>query len=86
MKPVSVYLFTNRNCLVFDKGGKQIAKYQRAITCYRVDKKIARELAEKTTEFYISKFGEWVKPISRLSFEYLLGLRTRKMDLEELEK
>lgn len=82
-KAHSVYLFMNRNCMVFDKEGSQLPEYQRGITCYRVDKKIARAVAAEAKEFHISSFREWSRPITRRSFEYLLGLRTRKMDTDE---
>jgi hypothetical protein len=79
----SVYLFMNRNCLVFDENGEQVAKYQRAIGCYRLNKKLAKELAAKAETFYLSKWQTWCHEIDRRSFEYLLGLRTKADDLAE---
>lgn len=84
-KPVTVILFTNRNCLVFNEAGQQIAEAQAAISCYHVDKRKAREVAQKGGKFYLACWGDWHHEISRRSFEYLLGLRTREMDVAEID-
>jgi hypothetical protein len=78
-----VILFTNRNVMVFNDEYIQIPFYQNAISCYKVDKTIAQEIADKSKKFYISSWTEWSKEITKKEFEYLLGLRTRQQDLEE---
>ena len=79
-KPVQVYLFTNRNCLIFDEIGNQIAELQAAISCYTVHKEMARAIAYAAEEFFIAEFNNWSHSISRESFMYLLGIRTEEDD------
>ena len=81
----TVCLFTNRNCMVFDEQGEQMVKYQRAISCYKVDKKLAMEVATSGAELFLSQWRAWMHPISSKEFQYLLGLRTRAMDLAEID-
>lgn len=80
----TIYLFLARNCCVFDEHGEQIIEYQRAMSCYRINKKLAMQATEEAEEFFISSWKDWAHPISRKSMQYMLGLRTRKMDLAEL--
>jgi hypothetical protein len=79
----SVYLFTNRNCLVFDEDGQQMPEFQGGISCYRLNRKKAQIVADKGQEFFLSRYQKWAQPISRREFEYLLGLRSRKRDIAE---
>lgn len=79
-KPEQVYLFTNRNCLIFDQNGNQIPELQAAISCYVVQKELARAIAFAADEFFIAEFNNWSHPISRFSFMYLLGIRTEEDD------
>jgi len=78
-----VILFTNRNLTVYNARGNQIPVYQRAVSCYGINKKLAREIACKSERFFLAKWKGWFEPITKKEFEYLLGLRTKKMDLEE---
>lgn len=80
-----VYLFTNRNCLVFDENGDQMEDFQKAINCYDLDREKAMQVSGMGEKFYIAKWQEWAHEISRESFQYLLGLRTREMDQKTIE-
>lgn len=83
MKKVKVfYLFTNRSCMAFDADGEQVLWAQRAITHYKINKQLARVAVSQAQEFHLSQFRGFDKIISRLEIEYLLGLRTKKMDME----
>lgn len=84
-KPVTMILYTNRNTIIFDTAGEQIGEAQQAISCYRVNKKKAQEVCEEAEHFFIARFGEWKQSISRREMEYLLGLRTSKKDIAEIE-
>lgn len=84
-KARTVYLFTNRNCLVFDDKGEQLAWYQRAISCYDLDPELAKEVARDAQEIFLSRWREWSHSITKKEFEYLLGLRTKEMDLADTE-
>ena len=79
-----VILYTNRNLMVFNTRDLQIPFYQKAVSSYRVNKKIAQEIADNAKHFYIAKWTEWIKPITKQEFEYLLGLRTKQRDLDEI--
>lgn len=79
-------LFTNRNIMVYNLQGNQIPFYQRAVSCYRINRKVAQEIADKADKFFIAQWREWFQPISKKEFEYLLGLRDRKRDLEDLAR
>lgn len=70
----SMWLFTNRNCLVFDKDGNQIVKYQAAISCSTLDPEVAFKATEEAEEFHIGKFREWEHEINRDSMRFLLGI------------
>jgi len=74
MRAYSIYLFTNRNCMVFNKSGEQILKYQKNMNCQRLDKDVAKKAIEEAREFYISKYKEWVHDVSKEEMSYLLGL------------
>jgi hypothetical protein len=78
-----VVLFTNRNIMVYNLKGNQIPFYQKSVSCYSINKKIAQEIADKAEKFFIARWTEWFEPITKKEFEYLLGLRTRAMDLAE---
>ena len=78
-----VILYTNRNIMVFTQCGHQIPDYQKAVNCYKVDKKLAQEIADKAQKFDLSKWRGSSIEITKKEFEYLLGLRTKKMDMEE---
>lgn len=80
-----VILLTNRNLLVFNPKGLQIPYYQRAVNCYRINKKAAQEIADKAKKFFIERHRQWMRSISKKEFEYMLGLRTRQRDREELQ-
>lgn len=79
----TMHLFTNRNCCAFDENGEQIVEYQRAINCYDIDPEMAMQATEEAENFYISKWREWNQAISRIEMQYLLGLRTRMMDMQD---
>ena len=79
-KAKKMFLFTNRNALVFDDGGEQIPEYQAAITCYSLNESIARKAIDEAEEFYIAKFREWCNPITKKEMTYLLGLAKRETE------
>jgi hypothetical protein len=79
-KAKQMWLFTNRNCLVFDENGEQITEYQRAITCYTLNKKMAKQACEEASEFHIGQWREWEHPIDKKHMLYLLGLAKREDD------
>lgn len=81
--PEQMWLFTNRNCLVFNAEGKQIPYYQRAIFCYGLDPEIAMECTLLAKQFFIAQWRAWAHEIDRKEMQSLLGLRTHKMDMEE---
>lgn len=72
-----VYLFTNRNTLIFDETGNQVHDLQARINwdCnYRYSEQDALgTILADNPQFYISKFKEWHKPISADEFCSLLG-------------
>jgi hypothetical protein len=77
-KAHDMWLFTNRNCLVFDEEGKQISEYQAAISCYTLDKNLAQKATEEAVEFHIGKFHKWEHEITKDEMQYLLGLKEEK--------
>lgn len=81
-----VVLYTSRQIMVFTPCGHQIPFYQRAVNSYRVNKKLAQEIADKAEKFTIAKWKGSNFSITKKEFEYLLGLRTKKMDLSEIAK
>jgi hypothetical protein len=81
--PHSVWLFTNRNIMVFDAHGSQIPDAQGAVSCYHIDAKAAARVLDQAQELYIAKWRQWAHAITRKEMQYLLGLRTKEMDLQE---
>jgi hypothetical protein len=79
-----IWLFTNRNVLIFDEAGLQIPEAQSAISCYEVNPTEALRLTNEASEFYLTQWDYWAHAISRRDMQYLLGLRTREMDLAEI--
>jgi hypothetical protein len=79
-KAKQMWLFTNRNCLVFDENGEQIPEYQVAITCYSLDRDVAKKVCDEATEFHICSWREWEHEITKKHMMYLLGLVTREDD------
>jgi len=73
-KPFTVYLFTNRNVIVFDDQGQQISELQGKVNCYGLDTQAVMIIANNAQQFRISKFREWAFDITREEFLYLLGL------------
>lgn len=61
-----VILFTNRNLMVYNGKGLQIPFYQKAVSCYRLNKKIAQEIADKAEFFSIAKWQHWANAITKL--------------------
>ena len=82
-KAEAVWLFTNRNCMVFDKAGHQLPELQSAICSYRVDLDTALLVCGEANVFVVSRWGEWAHQVTRREMEYLLGLRTQEMDVAE---
>lgn len=80
MKANKIYLYTNRNCLVFDTDDAQIPEYQIAMSCYKLDKALARRATEEATRFGIGKFREWMHEISREEMQYLLGVHDSQLE------
>lgn len=83
MKYKSFWLFTNRNCMVFDPAGNQVPDAQSAVSCYDLDPIAAQAVLDETQEFYLCRWNEWSHPVTKRDIEYLLGLRTRERDLAE---
>lgn len=73
-KAHTIYLCTNRNCLVYDAQDNQILKYQRAMRRRDFDKMLAREAAATGEKFYLMRWREWCHEISRQEFKWLMGL------------
>ncbi|RMH11306.1 MAG: hypothetical protein D6698_16605 [Gammaproteobacteria bacterium] len=74
----SVWLFTNRNTLFFDKDGNQIVEYQKLIGWIDDGSKedieeLARILLEQKPMVYIAKWREWKHQISIEEFFSILG-------------
>lgn len=80
----TVVLFTNRSMIVFGEDGHQ-RDLQNAVSCYEIDREKLAELLTHPCTFYIARWGEWRRELTRHEFEYLLGCRTREMDLAEQE-
>lgn len=74
MKPHKMILWTNRNCMVFDEDGKQLPKYQEAIDCFSVNKKLAKECCNLAKEFKLGQWRGWIHQISKEEMMSLLGL------------
>ena len=73
-KAKEMWLFTNRNCLIFDNEGNQIVEYQRGISCSNLNKEVAYTATVEAESFHIGKFREWVHDITREEMQYLLGV------------
>ena len=87
MTPFKVYLYTNRNIVVFDESGEQLPDWQSAVDCYQLDQKKALELSKLAQYFYLQQWNTGATiELSRKEFQYLLGLRNRESDLAELEQ
>lgn len=84
--PHSVWLYTNRNCMVCDADGAQIPELQAAINCYDIDPRLALQITIDAQKFYLMKWCAWSHEITREEMQYLLGLRSRDMDLLSIER
>jgi hypothetical protein len=73
-KAFEMWLFTNRNCMIFNEKGEQIPEYQIAVSCYNLEPVLAFQATEEATKFYISKFKEWSHEIRKEEMQYLLGV------------
>jgi hypothetical protein len=73
-QPYEMHLFTNRNCLIFDKKGEQIPEYQRAISCSSLDKELALKVTNESQKFFIAKWREWEHEIHCEEMQWLLGV------------
>jgi len=51
-----VYIFTNRNCLIFNNHGEQMVEYQKKMSCSKLDKETARFVFDNAQEIYV---GRW---------------------------
>lgn len=85
-KPHTVCLYTNRNVAVWDEEGNPLSEDQSTITCYHIDQTAASLVLEQAQVFWIAKWRDWMHAISRKEMQYLLGLRTREMDLKEIDQ
>jgi hypothetical protein len=83
-KAHTMVLYTDRNVLVFDEAGNQILRYQRAMTCYRINKKLALQATQEARNFEISQWLGWSQKITRREMQYMLGLRMKEMDVKEI--
>lgn len=84
MEANEIYLFTNRNWMVFDAQGNQMPEYQGAINCYGInDAALAERAISEAKLFYVCKWKDWEEEVTKREMQYLLGLRTREMDLED---
>lgn len=82
MKAHEIILYTNRNWMVFDADGQQMPDYQQAVSCFEIaNADLARRAIAEAYLLGIAKWGVWRHEITRTEMEYLLGLRTREMDL-----
>ena len=87
IKAHTMWLFTNRNCMIFDEDGNQMTEYQNAISCNSIDKKRALEITNKAEKFVLSKWSSHeFFHITRKEMQYLLGIRTHEMDLKDLKE
>lgn len=86
MSPENTFiLFTNRNCMVFDKNGEQIVEYQKLVSCYhRASAKRVNEMLDTCVKFQFSDFRNFLHDVTKKEIQYLLGTRTKKMDLDEI--
>jgi hypothetical protein len=77
----TVVLYTNRQLMVFDESGEQVPELQSAVSCYEIDRVRLDRLLSLPCKFQIAKWTDWRHSISKLEFEYLLGIRTKEQDL-----
>lgn len=85
-KPHQLWLFTNRTWMVFDQDGQQIAEDQNAVGCHELDKVWALQVTLEAQEFRLACWGKWEHTVTRKEMQYLLGLRTLQMDLEDIDR
>ena len=71
--------------MIFDENGKQMTKYQNAISCYSIDADEALKITKEAQSFFIAQWLGSSFQISRKEMQYLLGLRTREMDIEDIK-
>jgi len=72
-----VYLFTNRNLLVFDEEGKQIPKVQREINWTvrppEKERRALKRIIKDKPKIYLCRFREWMGEITIEELCDLLG-------------
>jgi len=85
-KPHTFWLFTNRHIAVFDRDGNQLGDAQDTVSCYHIDSEAVSRVLDQAEVFEIVKWREWKQPVTKKDIQYLLGLRTREMDLQELDE
>jgi len=52
-----VYIFTNRNCLIFDNHGEQMVEYQKKMNCLTLDKETARFVLDNAQEIRLARWS-----------------------------
>lgn len=80
----SMTLYTNRNIIVFNQHGNQDPVAQTAVDCYAINPRMAQDVINDTEQFNLAKWAAWSHQITKREMEYLLGLRTRARDMEEV--
>lgn len=85
-KAYSIYLFTNRNMMIFDREGNQLPEEQGMVSCYNLNREGLAPVIDQAEEFFIAKWRDWTMRISKKELQYLLGMRTLQMDLDENER
>jgi hypothetical protein len=75
-----IYLYTNRNCIVFDEKGEQIVDLQKVLGVDSLEywnltkvEKALEEVILARPVIYIAKWNEWRKVINLDEFCCLLG-------------
>ena len=66
MKIESLIIFTNGNCMAFDKSEEQISKYQG-----NIHKLNMNYIIDNSKKIEISKYGEWIHEIRREESKFL---------------
>ena len=75
----SVYLFTNRNLLVFDEKGEQVLDIQQAINWEtdwsnpEKEREALRKIIEDQPKVYVARWKEWAEEITIEELCSLLG-------------
>ena len=77
----SIYLFTNRNVMIFDENGQQIPELQRDIGVGTAktekEKKVLLEILNSPQRYvpayFISNYSNWVHEITEKEFFMLMG-------------